>query len=319
MRLLIQINCLNEEGTLETTVKDLPAEIPGIEEIAVLIVDDGSTDDTVQVAKDLGIKHIVSHPQNLGLPSAVNSGMDYAVNHGFDILVNTDADNQYPGREIRKLVEPIVKNQADIVYGERKIREIEHFSSLKKFLQLFGAKVVSGVAKERLDDAASGFRALNPKAFCSLYLLSEFASPLEAVIQAKMKKLAFTKVSVDVNGDLRPSRIVKSIRKYVFRSATIILDNIIIYRPLQIFFLLGLLFSSAGFVSLTYRYWQVVNNSPSDHLTLLGGGLVFFILGFQLIFFGLSARLGRANKIISEQIYFQANLRKWQAARKNME
>lgn len=307
IKLLIQINCLNEEESLPIALADLPKKIEGIDKIEVLIVDDGSRDRTVEVAKKLGVQHVLSHSQNRGLPAAVNSGIQYAIHIGADILVNTDADNQYNAQDIEKLVRPILEGRADVVYGERPIFEIAHFSKIKKLLQWAGAKVVAWVAGENLNDAASGFRALNREAICRLYLLGDYASPLEIIIQSKMKKLGFSKVPVRVNADLRPSRIFKSKWKYVVRSGAIILDNLLIYRPLQIFFSLGIVFFLSAIGITTYRL-SLIKVSSDDHLTLLIISIVGYILGIQLMTFGLAARLSRASKLVNDEIFYRQNL-----------
>ena len=302
MKLFIQINCLNERDSLQSTLADLPTSIEGIDSIEVMIVDDGSSDGTGELANQLGIKHVIRHNQNRGLPAAVNTGLKYALEHGADIVVNTDADNQYKGSDIKRLVEPLLRKEADFSYGERNINTITHFSAVKRYLQRVGALVVSTVIGLRIHDAASGFRAVNREAMQKLYLLSDYASPLETLIQARMKKIGIIIIPVTVNKTERSSRIVKSIPKYIIKSAVIILDNVIIYRPLLVFLGIGSFLSVAGVIMWFVRYILVVRGSDSLHLTLLVGAVFLFIAGIQLMALGILTRILRANRIMLEEI-----------------
>jgi glycosyltransferase involved in cell wall biosynthesis len=309
MTLFIQINCLNEEENLPKVIKNLPKKIDGIEDIEILIIDDGSTDKTLEIAKKLGVKHFVSHNKNRGLPAAVNTGTLYAIQNGADILVNTDADGQYPESDIERLIKPILEKKADYVYGERQIEDIKHFSDIKKFFQSFGAFIVSLIVGIKLKDAASGFRALNKEAMQRLYLLADYASPLESLIQAKMKNLGIEIVKINPVETKRPSRLVKSIPQYVTKSAGIILDNLIIYRPLQIFFTTGILITLFGFLVGLVRLVLVRQNPDNESLTLLLIAIASIIVGSQSIFFGLMARANRANRIIAEETFYRVNLK----------
>ncbi len=308
LKLIIQINCLNESESLPIAFKELPKKIPGIDIIETLVVDDGSTDNTSEVARKLGVNHIVRHNGNRGLPRAVNTGTLKAIQEGADILVNTDADNQYDARDIEKLVTPIVQKRADYVYGQRPIMSIDEFSTVKKYLQLLGAKVVGVITGLKINDAASGFRAMSSEAMKKYFLLAEYSSPLEGLIQASMKKLTIEVVDVRVNPFLRPSRLFKSKFKYVFKSATIILDNVLIYRPLQTFLTLGTVFLICGFFLTGYRIYLLSwTDTDSTHLTLLMGAIMTYILSLQLYFLGLFARLQRANKLVNDEILFRVN------------
>jgi glycosyltransferase involved in cell wall biosynthesis len=308
MNLFIQINCLNEAESLEDCIRDLPTKLEGIDKIAILIVDDGSRDKTVEIAKKLGVTHIVSHSQNRGLPAAVNTGMRYALKNGADILINTDADGQYPPKYIPQLIQPILDRKADFVYAQRNMSQINHFSFIKVQLQKLGAKVVSILTGDSIQDAASGFRAMNREAMARLFLLSDFASPLETFIQAKIKKLGVDKITITPVETQRPSRIVKSNFKYVLKSAVIILDNLIIYKPLLFFTGGGVLLSAFGVMLAFYRYWLVLENSQSTHLTLLTFSLMFFVFGVFLVFLGLQTRINRANRILLEEILYRNNI-----------
>jgi glycosyltransferase involved in cell wall biosynthesis len=308
MNLWIQINCLNEEEQITEALNDLPKNIDGITNIDVLIVNDGSTDNTVKVAQKWGVKHFVHHSKNRGLPAAVNSGMKYAIEHGADILVNTDADGQYKGEDIALLVKPIVEGTANYVYGERQIDNIQHFSSLKKTLQKAGAWVVSILMGLDVIDAASGFRTLDREAMAKIYLLADFASPLESLIQARMKKLGIEVIKIHPRHTERESRIVKSTWKYVVKSATIILDNYLVYRPLQFFASSGLTLIGFGVVIAFIRFLLVFQETSGSRLTLLTLAIMCFVFGVQLLFFGLNARLLRANRLQNEEIFYRNNV-----------
>jgi glycosyltransferase involved in cell wall biosynthesis len=310
MKLIIQINCLNEEKDLPNAIASLPKKIEGIDTIEILIVDDGSSDKTREVAYQSGAHYVVRHNKNRGLPSAVNTGMRAALEKRADILVNTDADNQYKGEDIPRLVKPIVDGTADYVYGERNIANIEHFSPIKKMFQSFGAQVISMVLGFTIKDGASGFRAINRETMRRLYLLADFASPLESIIQARMKKLGIEIISIDVNETLRESRIVKSIPTYVTKSASIIMDNVLIYRPMQLFFSIGLLSALTGVGLWFVRYLLVTVLTPTStnlHLTLLVASIFAFVAGLQLITLGILARILRANRLINEHLIYIQN------------
>jgi glycosyltransferase involved in cell wall biosynthesis len=308
MNLFIQINCLNEEESITECINDLPTELDGIDNIEIVIVDDGSSDRTQEVAKTLGVKHIVVHSQNRGLPSAVNSGIRYALANKADILINTDADGQYPGKHIKDLIQPILNGKADFVYAQRDMSKINHFSFLKIQLQKFGARIVSMLTGDSIQDAASGFRAMNREAMARIFLLSDFASPLETFIQAKIKKLGVHTIKIIPRATERPSRIVKSNFKYVIKSAVIILDNLIIYKPLVFFAGLGLLLTIAGVSMALYRYLLVVADPTSPHLTLLTFSLMSFVFGVFLMFLGLLTRINRANRVLLEEIMYRNNI-----------
>ncbi|NJK71343.1 MAG: glycosyltransferase family 2 protein [Thermales bacterium] len=308
LKLIIQINCFNEESSLPISYKDLPKSISGIDVIETLIVDDGSSDQTGEIAAQLGVDHIIRHNGNRGLPAAVNTGVLKAIQENADILVNTDADNQYEAKDIAKLVQPIIAQKADYVYGQRPIMDIQEFSSFKKYLQLAGAKVVGWITKLELKDAASGFRAMNREAMQKYFLLAQYSSPLEGLIQAKMKKLSIKIININTNPSIRPSRLFQSKSKYVFKSATIILDNILIYRPLQTFLTLGTIFFLIGIALTSFRIYLLnFTTTSSDHLTLLMTATITYILSIQLYFLGLFARLQRANKLQSDEILYRIN------------
>ncbi len=304
--LVIQINCLNEADHISEAVQALPTKIEGIDKITVLIVDDGSSDNTSEVATKLGAK-VVRHNGNRGLPAAVNTGVVWAIENGADFLVNTDADNQYEADDIELLLRPLLAKTADVAYGQRPIKDHPEFSSFKKYLQLLGARVISSITKLKLDDAASGFRAINKEAMQRYYLLANYSSPLEGLIQMTMKGLKIKVVDVRINPAVRPSRLFKSKFKYVFKSMTIILDNILVYRPLQTFLTLGAIFVTIGVAATGYRLYLLKLDSSLPRLTLLMGAIMNYILGLQLIFFGLNGRLQRANRMILDETLYRVN------------
>ncbi|MBO5502385.1 MAG: glycosyltransferase family 2 protein, partial [Clostridia bacterium] len=240
MKLIIQIPCYNEAETLQVALDHLPRQIDGVDEIEVLIINDGSKDDTVQVARDWGVNHIVSFKQNKGLAKGFMAGIDACLHLGADIIVNTDADDQYCGEDIAKLVEPILKEKADIVIGERPIDETEHFSWKKKMFQHLGSWVVRVVSNTDIPDAPSGFRAYSREAALRLNVVNEYTYTLETIIQAGWNRTAMTSVPIRTNPDLRPSRLFKSMWKYMKRSASVIVRSFAMYKPMRFFGILSL-------------------------------------------------------------------------------
>lgn len=235
MKLIIQIPCYNEEATLPVTLADLPRDIPGVDEIEVLIIDDGSRDRTREVAAENGVDHVVGFSGNRGLARAFQLGIDTALRLGADIVVNTDADNQYCGADIAKLVKPILEGTADIVVGDRETQNIQHFSLLKKFLQKKGSVVVGQLAGTDVPDATSGFRAFSRTAALDLNITSDFSYTLETLIQAGRKRMAVTHVPVRTNGMLRPSRLFRSMPQFIKRSAGTMVRVYTTYQPLKVF------------------------------------------------------------------------------------
>ena len=262
MKLIIQIPCFNEEGTLATTLADLPRSLPGIETIEWLVVDDGSTDRTVEVARSHGVDDFVRHPRNMGLARAFMSGLDACLDLGADIIVNTDADNQYPAAAIPELVAPVLEGQADMVIGARAIGAIEHFSGIKKFLQYIGSGFVRLASETDIPDAPSGFRALSRDAASRINVYSRYTYTLETIIQAGHKKMALAWITVHTNDVLRPSRLMKSTLSYVFRSVATILRIFVVYKPLRFFFSIGTLLLGLGtIVSVRFLYFFLVGKA----------------------------------------------------------
>lgn len=246
MKLIIQIPCYNEAETLEIALNDLPKHIDGIDEIEYLIINDGSKDKTVEVAKNWGVDYVVNFKQNKGLAKGFMAGLDAALRCGADIIVNTDADNQYCGEDIAKIVEPILKGEADIVIGERPIDKTAHFSFVKKKLQHFGSWVVRKASKTDIPDAPSGFRAYSREAGLRLNVVNEYTYTLEQIVQAGRSKIAITSVPIRTNGELRPSRLFHSMMGYVKRSMVTIVRAYLMYKPFKFFTLMSLIPLAAG-------------------------------------------------------------------------
>ncbi len=303
-KLFIQIPCYNEEKTLPITISELPKKIEGIDEIEVLIINDGSTDNTEQVARELGIKHIVSFTTHRGLAQAFVAGINRCLELGADIIVNTDADNQYCADDIEKLVEPIIRREADMVIGDRQVDTIQHFSPVKKLLQKAGSWVIRKISQTPVTDVTSGFRALSREAAIQINVFSRFTYTLETVIQAGNKNLAVKSVKVRTNPKTRESRLFKSIPDYLRKSLVTVLRVITVYRPFRIFTLIGSIVFAAGFV-LGMRY--VVNTFILEHpgrtymqSVVLSG--VLLLMGVLIILIGFLADLIAVNRGLNEEI-----------------
>lgn len=305
-KLIIQIPCYNEQDTLSVTLKDLPRELPGISSVEWLIIDDGSQDETVRVARECGVHHIVRHSINLGLAHAFATGLDASLNLGADIIVNTDADNQYDARDIPLLIQPILDGKADIVVGERPISSIVHFSGVKKILQKFGSYVVRIASGTSIPDAPSGFRALSRRAAMQMHIFSEHTYTLETIIQAGHKGLAIISVPIHTNPDLRKSRLISSMFGYVSRSAMTILRIFMTYKPLVFFVSFGVFFLGAGLLlGLRFLFFFYVMGNGGGHLQSLILAMIFFNVGFMMVVLGLLADLISVNRKLLEKIDFQ--------------
>ncbi len=305
MKLIIQIPCFNEEKTLPVTMRDIPKRIDGIDEIEVLIIDDGSTDRTVEVARNLGVHHIVRLTKNKGLAEAFMAGINAALSLGADIIVNTDADNQYAGSDIARLVKPILEGKADIVIGNRQIDKIGHFSTAKKLLQKLGSWVVRQVSNTDIPDTTSGFRAMNREAALRLNVLSRFTYTLETIIQAGKKNLAVTHIPVHTNEKLRESRLFSSIPTYIKRSIGTIFRIYTIYEPLKMFMIIGgTIFSLGLFISFRFLYFYLTGH-VSGHIQSLLLATVLFIIGFQTMVMGLMADLIGSNRSLIENTLYR--------------
>lgn len=299
---IIQIPCYNEEAGLPATLADLPRELPGFDTVEWLIVNDGSTDRTIEVARENGVHHVVDLVHNHGLAKAFMAGIEACLRLGADVIVNTDADNQYHGGDIVKLVEPVVAGTADMVVGARPIGDIEHFSPMKKLLQKLGSWVVRAASGTDVADAPSGFRAISRKTAMKLNVFDNYTYTLDTIIQASRKNIRVASVPVRVNGELRPSRLVKSVPAYVKRSVLTIARVFMTYRPLRFFVALGLVPFSLGFL-LGVR-WLVLFFMGTDraHVPSLVLAAILLLSGFILFIFGLLADLSSVNRRLLEDI-----------------
>ncbi len=305
MKLIIQIPCLNEEKTLPETIGALPKAIAGIDTIETLIIDDGSTDRTIEVARELGVNHIVSHTNNKGLAEAFMTGLDACAKLGADVIVNTDGDNQYDAGCIAALIQPIIDRTADMVVGDRQIDNIAHFSFIKKRLQELGSWVVRQISDTNIPDTTSGFRAFSLDAALRLNVVSGFTYTLETIIQAGKSNIAITHVPVGTNEKLRDSRLFSSIPKYVKRSLATILRIYTMYEPLKTFSLAGGLAFGIGFiVSMRFVYFFIIGDG-SGHIQSLILSAVLMLIGFQIGMIGLLADLIRANRRLIEDTQFR--------------
>lgn len=302
LRLFIQIPCHNEESSLPVAYSALPKHIPGVDSIEVLIINDGSTDRTVEVARSLGVHHVVGFPQNQGLAKAFMLGIRSCLERGADIIVNTDADNQYNADDIPKLIQPILDGRAEIVVGARPIESIEHFSFVKKLLQRFGSAVVQRLSGTMVADAPSGFRAFTRDAAARLNVFSEYTYTLETIIQAGQKNMSIVSVPIRVNPDLRPSRLVRSILSYVRRSMVTMLRIAIIYRSFPFFLTIGSIVFLAG-VALGGRFlYYYLTGDRTGHVQSLILAAVLMIFGFQTGLLAFIADLLSVNRRLLEEL-----------------
>ena len=305
MKLIIQIPCYNEAETLVVALNDLPKHIDGIDEIEYLIINDGSSDDTEQIALAWGVDYVVHFKRNLGLAKGFLAGIDLALRNGADIIVNTDADNQYCGEDIEKLIKPILEKKADIVIGERPIDDIESFSWIKKKLQRFGSKVVRMASKTDIPDAPSGFRAYSRKAAMRVNVHNEYTYTLETIVQAGRNKMAITSVPIRTNPELRKSRLMSSIAGYIKKSMLTILRAVLMYRPLKVFTLIGSVFLTiGGLIGIRFIYY-FVNGNGSGHVQSLILASMMCIIGFQTFVTGLQADIISANRKLLEDIQYR--------------
>lgn len=302
MKLIIQIPCLNEAETLPLVMATMPKKIKGIDVIEYLVIDDGSSDGTADVARSLGVHHIVTHRRPMGLARSFRDGVNRSLELGADIVVNTDGDNQYPQEKIPELIQPILNGEAEIVIGDRQTATIVHFSPFKKLLQRFGSWVVNKASRLDLPDAASGFRAYSKTALFRINIVNQFSYCMETTIQAGNKRISIASVPITTNAKTRESRLFKNIGEYVYKSGSVIIRAFIMYRPIVIFASIGGLLFLIGLIPFVrYMYFALTQNSPSDHIQSLLVGSVFLIGALLCVALSVIADIIRANRILIEE------------------
>jgi glycosyltransferase involved in cell wall biosynthesis len=300
VRLVVQVPCLNEEETLPAVLSTIPKEIPGIDEILVLIIDDGSTDRTIEVAKEHGVEHFVRHARNRGLGRSFHDGVQRALELGADIVVNTDGDNQYPQERIGDLVQPIVEGRADIVIADRQVHLVEHFSGPKVMLQKLGSRIVNKAAGTDLPDAASGFRAYSRDSLMLLNTITQFSYCMETIIQAGNKRMMIESIPIRTNPKTRESRLFKSTYQHVLKSAGAIVKAYIMYKPYVIFSFFAVLLGVLGLIPfLRYAVLKAVGDD-GNHLQSLLVGTILLVMSFMSVIVGIIGDLLRTNRALIE-------------------
>ncbi|MBO6148752.1 MAG: glycosyltransferase family 2 protein [Lachnospiraceae bacterium] len=305
MKLIIQIPCLNEAKTLKVALDDLPKQIEGIDEIEYLIINDGSSDNTVEVAKDWGVNYIVSFVNNKGLAKGFTAGLDACIRNGADIIVNTDADNQYRGADIEKLIKPILDGKAEIVIGERPIDDTPDFSPIKKKLQHLGSFVVRIASDTDIPDAPSGFRAFSRDAAMHLNVINNYTYTLETIVQAGRNQMAITSVPINTNPELRKSRLFHSMGAYIKKSILTIIRAFMMYRPLIFFSIVGGIPFFIGLVLGIRFLYYYLKGYGNGHIQSLVFASTLMMLGFTTFMMGLQADLIAANRKILEDIQYR--------------
>jgi glycosyltransferase involved in cell wall biosynthesis len=307
VKCIIQIPCFNEAATLPETIADLPHSIPGIDVLEIMVIDDGSKDDTVAVAQSLGVDHIIRHPSNRGLARAFQSGLDACLRLGANVIVNTDADNQYPGHYIPDLVAPILAHEADIVISDRQVGQIEHFSPLKRFLQKLGSWTVRTVSGTDVPDAASGFRAYSQEAALRLNILTRFSYTLETIIQAGKQGLAISSIPIEVNETERPSRLQTNMWHFVKAQASTIIRLYAFYEPLRTFSYIALPFLLSGIITwLRFFYFVLAGSSGTGRYIqsiTIGTGLL--LVGVITLLFGIQADIASKHRQLTQETLYR--------------
>jgi glycosyltransferase involved in cell wall biosynthesis len=306
MKLIIQIPCLNEAQTLPATLADLPRSIPGIDAIELLVVDDGSTDETAAVARAHGVHHVVRFRRRKGLAAAFTAGIDASLRAGADIIVNTDADNQYAGSSIALLVAPLLAGTAEIVIGDRNIRTIGHMTWQKKLLQRLGSWIVRGVSNTTVPDTTSGFRAYTREAALKMTIVSEFSYTLESIIQAGKRRMAIVHVEVATNPITRPSRLFDSIWSYLKQSSATIVRIYTMYEPLKVFsYIGGAIFLVGLAISVRFVFYYFFTPYAPGMIQSLILSAVLMIVGFQVALIGLLADVISGNRKLLEDLLYR--------------
>ncbi|HMC06850.1 MAG TPA: glycosyltransferase family 2 protein [Solirubrobacterales bacterium] len=304
MKLIIQIPCHNEEATLPVTLADLPREVEGFDRVELLVVDDGSTDRTLEVARSLGIDHVVRLTNNKGLATAFQAGLDACLKLGADVIVNTDADNQYRGADVPRLVAPILAGDADLVVGVRRIDEIEHFSPTKKLLQRLGSFVVRRASGTEIADTTSGFRAYNREAALQVQVVSSFTYTLESLIQAGKMLVAIDQVEIGTNRQVRQSRLFPSTWNYVRRNAVALFRAYAMYEPLRVFTIAALVLALAALAAWTpFLYDWIANGDRSGHIQSLILGAVLALASVQLFGLGVVGDALAGQRVMAQRVF----------------
>ena len=302
MKLIIQVPCYNEGDTLEATLAALPRTVEGVDAIEVLVIDDGSSDDTVEVARRNSVDHIVSHAGNRGLAATFQTGLSACLRLGADVIVNTDGDNQYSGKDIEKLVTPIVRGEADLVIGDRQTETIEHFSPSKKLLQKWGSFVVRQFSGTSVPDVVSGFRAWSREAALKTNIVSPFSYTIESIIQAGNKRLRVHSVPVDTNASTRQSRLAKSTAEFVGKSATTTLRMYAMHQAMRVFFAIGFLLAIVGVIPILRFLYFYFTSGGAGHVQSLVIGGALLVMGFLTLLLGLIADLISCNRRLLEMV-----------------
>jgi glycosyltransferase involved in cell wall biosynthesis len=301
MKLIVQIPCYNEEETLPLTVQDIPRQIDGVDQVEILAIDDGSTDNTISVAEEIGVDHIVRNIRNKGLAKTFFAGLDASLRLGADIIVNTDGDNQYRGQDIPKLIAPILRGEADIVIGDRDTDKIPHFSASKKSLQKLGNLMVRVLSDTDVLDAVSGFRAFSREAAMQTNIITDFSYTIETIIQGSNKSMVIANVPIGTNPESRESRLFNSIPMFISRSIATMIRSYTMYRPLRVFLFIGLFFIVCGLIpSIRFLIYFFAGES-SGHIQSLILAAILFIIGFQVIMIGLVADIISLNRRLIEE------------------
>lgn len=303
MKLFIQIPCLNEENTLLRVLESIPKKIPNVDEIEILVIDDGSTDKTVQVAKEFGVTHFVLHTRNMGLARSFRDGVDYALKNGADIVVNTDGDNQYPQERITDLVQPVIAGLADIVIGDRQTATVAEFSAFKKIMQRFGSWIVNKAAGTNVPDAASGFRAYSRYSLMKINIVTQFSYCMETIIQAGNKRLKLASIPIVTNPKTRESRLFKNIWQHMLKSGEAIVRSFLMFKPYILFNGLGVIFLVAALIPFLNFGVHALQGDTRGHIQSLIFGsamLVGSLLSFALL--GISDLLRINRTLIEDQI-----------------
>jgi glycosyltransferase involved in cell wall biosynthesis len=316
MKMMVMIPCYNEEATLPEVLRTIPRAVPGIDTIEILVIDDGSSDHTVEVAALFGADHVVRHVRNRGLAAAFQTGLDACLSRGADIIVNTDGDNQYPQADIPRLVEPILRGEADIVIGDRQTGTIEHFSPVKKLLQAFGSWVVRQASGTAVPDAPSGFRAYSREAALRLNVMTSYTYTLETIIQAGKKNLAVRHINIRTNPQTRQSRLIRGVWDYVKKSGATIVRLYALYEPLKVFFYIGLVFLLIGCILMSrflYSYF-ILQRPGMTNVQSLVIGSTFINIGALIMAIGLVADLIASSRRLLEDLLYRVKKLELQSA-----